>query len=383
MKIGILTQPLHNNYGGLLQNFALQHVLRENGHEPITLDWEPLPVPRWRKYAFAAKCWICKYLLRKETTSLLNYEPSDIENEIISRNNRRFMDEFLNYTGKLTSSKDFQDITISEGLQALIAGSDQCWRPNYAGGRIYDMYFRFAENLSVKRIAYAASFGTNIWEYTNEQTEECKRLIQLFNLVTVREESGVDLCQRYLNARAIHVLDPTMLIDKSVYLNVIKSLNSPQSKGNLFYYILDPNDEKMKIIETVAEYKGLRQFTVMPIYQAENRTRYNVKNEIDKCVFPGVEEWLRAFIDAEMIICDSFHGCVFSIIFNKPFWVIGNASRGNTRFASLLKLFGLEDRLISVNDDIDIDLSIDWNRVNKILEEERTLSRKLLINVLS
>ena len=302
MKIGILTQPLHNNYGGLLQNFALQQVLRDYGHEPITIDWEPIPVPIWRKYASSAKCWIYKCIFRRTSAYLPNYKPNAKENEIISRNNRKFIDKFLNFTEKLSSSKDFYNITVSEGLEALIAGSDQCWRPNYAGGHIYDMYFRFAERLNLKRIAYAASFGTNLWEYTNEQTEECKRLIKLFNLVTVREQSGVELCQQYLDVKASHVLDPTMLIDKSVYEEVVKCLNAPRSKGSLFYYILDPDNDKMKIVRLVAESKGLQQFTVMPIYQAENRTKHNVKDEIEKCVFPGVEKWLRAFLDAEIII---------------------------------------------------------------------------------
>lgn len=110
----------------------------------------------------------------------------------------------------------------------------------------------------------------------------------------------------------------------------------------------------------------------------------DVKNRIEDCVFPSVTAWLRAFMDAEMTIVDSFHGMVFSIIFNKPFWVIGNEERGMSRFTSLLKQFQLEDRLLDVNhlDDIDCSKPIDWARVNRILEDNRMKSKALLLDQL-
>ena len=105
---------------------------------------------------------------------------------------------------------------------------------------------------------------------------------------------------------------------------------------------------------------------------------------IEDCVFTGVTAWLRAFVDAEMTIVDSFHGMVFSIIFNKPFWVIGNAQRGMSRFTSLLKVFHLEDRLLDTEhlDEVDFSKSIDWVRVNAILEEKRNECKLLLLNKL-
>ena len=64
------------------------------------------------------------------------------------------------------------------------------------------------------------------------------------------------------------------------------------------------------------------------------------------CTSPAVEQWLRGFMDARYVVVDSFHGCVFSILFNKPFIAIANSGRGETRFTSLLKTFGLSSRLI-------------------------------------
>ena len=90
-------------------------------------------------------------------------------------------------------------------------------------------------------------------------------------------------------------------------------------------------------------------------------------SRIEDCVFPGVTTWLRAFMDAEMTIVDSFHGMVFSIIFNKPFWAIGNVGRGMSRFTSLLRTFHLEDRLLDEEhlDNVDFSKSINWNMVNR------------------
>lgn len=382
MKIGILTQPLHNNYGGLLQNFALQRVLRDYGHDPITLDWSPISIPWWKEMCYNLKIWVYRNILGNKAIPRPGYKPNQVENKIISRNNYKFIDKYISHTEKVNSSKGFSEILNREGVQTLIAGSDQCWRPNYAGGHIYDMFFRFAENKNINRIAYAASFGTDIWEFSEEQTAECRRLVKKFNLVTVRENSGVDLCKDNLKVNATRVLDPTMLHDKIVYERIAHDLNASKSKGNLFYYILDPSEEKMTMVESVASSKNMQPFTVMPIYQAENRTKQNVRNEIEKCIFPGVEQWLKAFMDAEMVICDSFHGCVFSIIFNKPFWVIGNAKRGNTRFDSLLSIFDLNDRLITIGENIDINKSIAWDRVNNILEQQRIFSKQLLLNAL-
>ena len=138
-------------------------------------------------------------------------------------------------------------------------------------------------------------------------------------------------------------------------------------------------------INKVAKEKGLQAFQVLPKCQTETRTKEDVKNRIEDCIFPGVTTWLRAFMDAEMTIVDSFHGMVFSIIFNKPFWVIGNANRGMSRFTSLLKVFHLEERLLDANQlhKVDINRPIDWASVNAILEQKRNECINLLLTELS
>ena len=228
-----------------------------------------------------------------------------------------------------------------------------------------------------KRIAYAASFGVDEWEFSEEETFICKDLLKLFDGVSVRENSAVALCEKYFNrSDVIHVLDPTMLLEKEDYIRIVEKEKEPKSPGNLFCYILDGSSEKKQIIEFIASQISAVPFTQMPKCEI---TYENLRDRLEDCVYPSVTAWLRAFMDAEMVITDSFHGCVFSIIFNKPFWVIGNHSRGMARFDSLLSMFGLEGRLMST-DSIPVELSspIDWDRVNTIKKDWQEKSYNFL-----
>lgn len=382
MKIGILTQPLNNNYGGLLQNYALQQVLIRAGYEVETLDQQSRRVGWLHAKLYRIKLRLL-HIVFPHKYKKPHYVPTKTEMATIRRNTSRFIETCINRSSSIHSEDDFVFVAKSKQYDAYVVGSDQCWRPRY-NQFLSSMFLDFDQRPNVKRIAYAASFGTDQWELTPEQTAIAAPLAQKFDLVTVREDSGVCLCKDYLNVNAFHVLDPTMLLAKENYIRLMEQEKEPKSTGNLFNYILDPDTKKSAFIQKVAEARGLKPFQVLPKCQTEVRTKEDVKKHIEDCVYPAVTAWLRAFIDAEMTIVDSFHGMVFSIIFNKPFWVIGNASRGMSRFTSLLKVFHLEDRLIGADnlDIVDINKSIDWKKVNKILETKRSECISLLLNEL-
>lgn len=381
MKIGILTQPLHANYGGLLQNYALQQVLKQVGHEVWTIDWESGSGLRETLYRMKVRAL---HALLPNRFPPLRYEPNDKERAIIQRNTNHFINTYINHTEAVHSYEGFVSQAEKGKYEAYVVGSDQCWRPCY-NAFLTSMFLDFVQYKQVKRIAYAASFGTDKWEFTPQQTNVCASLVKKFDLVTVREDSGVKLCKEHLGIDAVHVLDPTMLLTKEDYIQLIEKEKEPKSDGTLFNYILDPDARKSAFIQKVAKSKGLKVFQVLPKCQTETRTKDDVKNRIGDCVFPGVTTWLRAFMDAEMTIVDSFHGMVFSIIFNKPFWAIGNVSRGMSRFTSLLRMFHLEDRLLDANhlDNVDFSKPIDWTKVNGILEEKRRECKSMLYEILN
>lgn len=362
MKIGIITQPLAVNYGGLLQNYALQQTLLRLGHEVYTINRNNLPsiyfasLPQRLKYSI--KQWI-KFFIGRPTYSLY------WDHCRITKHCASFVQKNISTTDKFKTQEELLGIVRRYNFEGYISGSDQVWRPCYSEN-IYNDFLDFCQNVKgVKRIAYAASFGVSDWEFNEEQTQECKRLINLFDAVSVREDSGIHLCKDYFDVDALHVLDPTLLLEKEDYIKLAEEMKEPISSGELFCYILDNNQEIESAIECIASKLSLGAFEVKA---KKNNFVRKWGEKIRDYVIPAPTKWLRAFMDAKMVFTDSFHGCVFSIIFNKPFWVIGNQGRGNARFDSLLKLFNLEERRVDINgfEDIDLNAPIDWDKVNSI-----------------
>ncbi len=263
-----------------------------------------------------------------------------------SKNTQRFIDKYLH----TRIYKKLTEINKDE-FDAIVVGSDQVWRIKYYfGANIKDAYLHFTKGWNIKRIAYAASFGTDKWEYNEQQTRECIEAIQEFDFISVREDSGVELCKRYLNVNAVHVVDPTMLLLRTDYEKLINNSNAEAHQGNLLVYLIDENKENETLLKKIVESYSLTPFKVNS--RVENRNA-----SLEERIQPSVESWLRGFRDAKFVLTDSFHACIFSIIFRKPFVVIGNKSRGLGRFYSLLKLFDLQDHLVLSSQDFNPDNS--------------------------
>ena len=261
---------------------------------------------------------------------------------------------------------NFEDIDYFKTFDAIIVGSDQVWRPVCAEKIEYFFLSFLKPNLQIKRIAYAASFGTNEWEYSKEETSKCAELIKRFNSISVREQSAVGLCKDRFGVEPDFVLDPTMLLNRNHYEELVNNEKLKDFNGEIFCYILDSTEEKSNIIKKISKHLGKKTFIL-----GSNNS--------------GVLYWLKAFMDAKFIITDSFHGSVFSIIFNKPFIAIGNKGRGMARFNSLFSNFDLLDRLIFDNNfAIEIvDKDIDWRKINARKEYLKTNSMDFLSNALN
>lgn len=367
MKIAILTQPLHNNYGGNLQNFALQKVLTDMGHEPVTIDRHHTVKLRTKLKLGYFKNLLMYFLKGTPKPLWKSYFSSQKEQAYLRQDITAFIDAYITKTPRLYSDKAVQAIFKENNFEAVIVGSDQCWRPMYSPN-IYTYYLDFLkDNKEIKKLAYAASFGTDEWEYTEEQTARCKKLIQQFDLVTVREKAAVNLVTEKLNKDAEFVLDPTLLLSKEDYMELFAGKNLPNNKG-IYTYILDDSDWKTQVVETAKETLGLPQFS-------NQHNKHTVNSE----KIPSIESWIKGFADADFVITDSFHGTVFSIIFNKPFVSLLNPKRGASRFYSILSEFGLEDRLVTEYDDAKINAllnqEIDYQKVNEKLGQLKQNSK--------
>ena len=330
MRIGILTLPLHTNYGGILQAYALQTVLERMGHQVVIID-EPIRQLKSSKKRIFKR--IIKKIIGRPTT--IFWEKYSFENyPIVSQNINKFINRYLSRT--VASSP----LELKEAdYDAIVVGSDQIWRPIYYAN-IKNAYLDFAKDWKhLKRIAYAPSFGTDRWEYTEEQTKQIAELLHMFDAISVREESGIHLCRQYLNANAILVLDPTMLLSKEDYCNLINKSDTEAPSGGLLKYILDESDQLTELLSFISNEKQIDAFSVKAKSFLEG-------SKAQDCICPSIETWLRGFRDAKFVVTDSFHACVFSMIFNKPFCVVGNKSRGLARFNSLLKMFNQDFRMV-------------------------------------
>lgn len=365
MRIAIITQPLRTNYGGILQNYALHTVLKRMGHTTTTLQQNELKKPGYLRYCitlakrlFMKICGKYKYPLLYERTYYRDFPV--FTQHTLGFVRRHIKMEFLDYVHPNLSPESFD---------AYVVGSDQVWRPLY--NNIDFTFLSFAKGWNVKRCAYAVSFGTNKWEFSKEQTATCRELAGLFDEISVRETSGIELCSKYLDITAEQVLDPTLLLQRSDYEHLIEDFSTVKSKGDLLVHILDKSTDKNKLVEIISQGNNLEPFEVNCEVD-----EHEVNEPIEKRIQPPVEQWLRAFMDTKFVVTDSFHATVFSLIFNKPFIVYINEARGAARFQSLLSIFGLDDRVVHKSEDLDMTtlFDIDFNEVNQKIEKLRKKS---------
>ena len=164
---------------------------------------------------------------------------------------------FIDTHIKKIEVNDFNALNPND-FDAFIVGSDQVWRRLYMPD-IYREYLSFAEGWNVRRISYAASFGTEEWEYSPLETTECRRLLQKFDAVSVREASGVSLCKKHFGVEAVHVVDPTLLLDR----------DEPHQNG-LLVYLLDQREENEKMISYFANTLGLMPANVTVRFRIAN-----------------------------------------------------------------------------------------------------------------
>ncbi|MFK4870441.1 polysaccharide pyruvyl transferase family protein [Novosphingobium sp. ZW T3_23] len=323
-RIGILTLPLSINFGGIIQAVALSQFLAGKGYEVILLD-KRRPASLAQRLALLALERIpfqnIKGIRRTHQTRKLHSE---------------FIDRHIPDRSPIMRTERALSRAVERyGLDAVIVGSDQVWRMDYLQDDGYREFFlSFVKSPAVRRVAYAASFGTGEWPHI-DRVPVVSELLQRFHAISVREESGVALCRSTFGVdHSEHVLDPTLLIGQEFYRTVVAE--SRERGGRTFLtYLLDAPDRR-PLVEAVAS-------ALPPGYER----RSLVLNE-DRP--PDLPNWLRSFMDADFVMTDSYHGTIFSLVFEKPFIAIANTGRGADRFVSLLKQLGLEHRLISAHE---------------------------------
>lgn len=359
MRIGILTITPTVGFGGIMQAFALQKVVRELSKGEVEV------INYSENYTLRQRA---AFLVRNLKNTIINGKFTKLtpEGEVRYRtsNTRSFIQRYIRMSKKVTMGKSFSKY-VNEKYDIVIVGSDQVWRPKYVLS-IYDYFFK-GINSSIKKIAYAASLGVSEWELSPVETEQCSLLLKDFDFVSVREKTAVGLINLYLkpNVKVKWVLDPTLLLTKDVYRELFEE--KCPSEQYIFTYMLDSNSQKDDVIRLIGQELGISVETFSTCGE-------DYSLPLKDRVAPKVEDWLKGIYYSDFVITDSFHGCVFSIIFNKPFLVYVNKERGSDRFESILEKLGLSDRMIYDSKQVCSQMlrnGVDWNRINEIIESER------------
>lgn len=363
MKIGILTHPLDYNYGCLLQAFALQKTIKSMGHEVVTIDRFSDPrVAFFSQFKNWMKRIAAHYIKGKNVRICWNPNLTmDMKCTLFSQT-QKFVDRNITNTGIVFPS-DLERIDKEYQFDAYVVGSDQVWLPNFS----LNCFLDFVHRDNVKRIFYAASTGSTSFADVPSLAMKCKNLSRKFSGISVREDSLLPVVKKALGRDAIQVLDPTLLLDAKDYLAacVEKEDDSPI----IFTYILDKTDDKQVLVDNV------QKILHLPIVAGSVEKDYErgKRMDINKCIYPSVDHWILNMARAKFVVTDSFHGTCMAITFRKPFVVVGNKARGLNRFLSVLRLFNLENRLITDSTQFSSSFFSQLNNdsISELLEKKR------------
>lgn len=357
MKIALLNLPFDNNYGGNLQRYALMHVLEGMGHNVTHLNLRV-----WHdKTSLLEKAFlIAKYCVLKVFRKPINWNLyqrmfplADYQEKCSSVD--PFYNKYIKHTEPIYKN---EDLAQYKKYDCFMVGSDQVWCKSMAKKNLPTMFFSFLPE-DVKRIAYSVSLGKDTNELTDEEIKMYAGLYNRFKAVSVRENSALVLFEQYGwdMPKAIQTLDPTLLLSKDVYNKLIEQGKTTRPSGNVFCYVLDKSPEKHEFIDNFCRTKGLTPFMFSIGRNSGNHS---------------IEQWLRSFRDSDYIITDSYHGFLFSIIFNKPFHLFKNETRGNARFDSVSESLGVDPNSEHQ----------DWSNINQKLKIMQEISISYLKNAI-
>ena len=345
-----------NNYGSILQYFALQTYLEKNGHKVFWLRYNPK-----RKNALITK--IISFFLKRKNNSITYKHQNEIGFQL-------FEDKFLNESN--IEYKKYSQLRNNTPIaDAYITGSDQVW-----AGISPERYLEFAPK-KARKISYAASFGSPKFGFLNNILYSWR--LRNIDYISVRENVGINFCKKYHRNDAICTCDPTFLLEKKEYEEYLSKENKV-SKPYIFVYLVNPikslNDIYWKEISDFAKKQNLN-LLVCAIQGAEFSFDKNV------LISPDPLEWLQIVHDAKYVITSSFHGIAFSIIMRKQFVVIpqtGKTSVENLRFYDLINNLGLSEKIINNTNPIDLQLFclINWGKVERRLNRLRNISFSFL-----
>lgn len=357
MNVGIITFHCSYNFGSALQSFAMQEAVKHLGHSPALIDYRSKDFNQYallslgHPRATARFCVHPRVYLRRKASF------------------RSFWDRYFN----LTNQYSYRDEAALDELPSLfdcfICGSDQIWNLDCTGGVVGPFFLSFAGDK--RRIAYAPSLAHTTFKPENFNKEYVAGLLAQFDYLSVREEETVPLFQSLVDKPIKTVLDPTLLLNSENYAKMTS--NKVLEGDYIFMYLLRKCPELIESTVTMAGATGMKV-----VYISEKNL--DIPNSVN-LFGVGPEEFVSLIAHASLILTNSFHATVFSVLFHKPFRVFATDKSG-ARMRDLLGNIGLFSRC---NDTICADdiVPCDWDDVDSRLDSLREHSWAYLRRALS
>lgn len=336
MKVYTQTWYRGNNYGSVLQAYALPEVIRSLGYECEVLAYAPTKLEQWRlKILYHGVRATIEYKINERAMK----HAKNGDHEVID--NLQVFDEFRkNYMHITAPCSDAASIyRICSEKAIFICGSDQIWNP-YNFNPAY--FLNFVKD-SKRKIAYAPSFGVEV--LPNYSKKAIAKEVSTFAAVSVREKRGAELIKDLTGKEVKVAVDPTMLLSMDSWSSLLAERKV--EKPYLFCYFLSRNDAYFEAAKEIAQMYNL-ELKVLPMVAADFAKEETIKEPI------GPREWLGLVKNASFVLTDSFHCTLFAIRFHRQFYVLQRFADGdkrgqNSRIKTLLNMTELNDRLLVPN----------------------------------
>ena len=380
MKIGILTfWWSQDNYGQLLQCYALQKYLRDAGHDAFLIRYDPRN--DFIRTPFILRCFkalnpvlLCKFL-QHEIQHKINSKKLLEESKL---NDRHFDDFRSNYIVQsetvYTSYNQLKDNPPEADV--YIVGSDQVWnfyeyRLNQCRNLVHAYFLDFGSK-QTKRISYAASWGKTALPH--DFIKEISPLLKKFDYVSVREKSGINLCRKCGFDTAEFRCDPTLLLTADNYRSLYKENDDTFKRKNPYLFLYMLNNTCDFDIQKVYEFAERKNLEIVYVTGNGKIDRYEK-------TFATIPQWLSLIDNAEYVVTNSFHCCVFSLLFEKKFGVVPltkTFAGMNSRIETLSEIFGIKPRWI-MEDESGV-FSVLEEEVNPVLQIENEFDLREVLN---
>lgn len=359
LSIGIMTWLHNGNYGTVLQAYALQRYLRSCGYHVTNIDFNATAIEKVKNFILCGNS--PRLFLEKFDMARTRKVADSKQREIKEERFRLFLKENFHLTEEIVSYKALKK--YADHFDIYICGSDQIWSPNLLNPPYYFSYV----NESRKKLAYACSFGVSSIASKKKATS-IQGYLRRFTHISVREEDGQRLVRKLLGVDVPTTVDPVFLLTSDEWDSVVSDRIIDDEYA--FAYFLSYNEQYITIAKKVAKQLGIK-LVMVPA------TREEYKIEADLIQDAGPAEWISLIKHASIILTDSFHGCVFSLIYEKSLMIFKRFSdtskhSQNSRIYTLIKQYGLEDRVVT---------TYNKSQVKEIMQSNAKIKDRIAENV--